>query len=544
MTSLQARRLASEAVNANAIIHARLLAARDEVAGDPNYATLPARWDDAARRIVDDGLDRISHQGLRERVQRDLLPTLAKERADIAGQAWRGGVAQQAANRDAMLRNLLQQQSLDPNDALLGGGIDAYNAMVDDAVGRGYLTADAALAEKRRAALAVCEGVYAAMARRDPARALRELRGEAVGDPLLAHLPQERKDALIRQAQLRQTSNAIDVDVANRRQQEEARRASDEAEVAVVADLFGDSSSVTANAVLDNTALSEEARQRLLGAAARQNQGEPDAQVSQAATLTLLDRIRRQDGDDQRIADLSSITGSYNAGCLRRADFRYLARQLNETKTPEGELLSRRRREFINSIAPLITSFSPSSPGEVLADTPELHSMLGSGDAKEAWIGLPTATGLPDGNNSGAADGGWETESQESRPADNERTGQWQTGKIPGLSQLYNLERDLDERINRRRREGKNPFDLLDPSKPEYVGTAEALSPYAYEALRQALQDRARHLRAAAAASAEHFKREATPAELAGARDALRHGADHQLVIRRFNARGINFSRL
>jgi flagellar biosynthesis/type III secretory pathway protein FliH len=119
-----------------------------------------------------------------------------------------------------------------------------------------------------------------------------------------------------------------------------------------------------------------------------------------------------------------------------------------------------------------------------------------------------------------------------------------ETANIPGLSQLYDLERDLDERIDRRRKEGKNTFDLLDPSKPEYVGTAEALSPYADEALRQTLEDRARHLSAAAAASAEHFEREATPAELAGARDALRQGADHRSVIRRFNARAINFSRL
>ena len=360
----KARRLAAEAVNANAIIHARLLAARDEVAGDPDYATLRARWDDAARRIVDDGLDRISHQGLRERVQRDLLPTLAKERADIAGQAWRAGVEQQAAHRDTVLRNLLQRQSLDANDALLGGGIDAYQAMIDDAVGRGYLSADAALAEKRRAALALCEGAYAAMARRDPARALRELRGEADGNPLLAHLPQERKDDLIRQAELRQTSNAIDVDVANRRQQEEARRGSDEAEAAVVADLIGDSPSVTANAILDNTVLSEEARQRLLGAVARQNQGEPGASFSQATTLDLLDRIRRPEGDAEKITGIGPLVEAYNRGKLTRADFHSAAKQLANASMPGGATLPRRRRELIDFIKSLTVplDLSPRRP--------------------------------------------------------------------------------------------------------------------------------------------------------------------------------------
>jgi hypothetical protein len=543
VATTKARRLAAEAVSANAIIHARLLAARDEVVGDPDYATLQQRWDDAARRILDDGLDRISHQGLRDRVQTDLLPTLAKERAAVANQASRTAVQQHAANRDTMLRNLLQRQSLDPNDALLGGGTDAYHAMIDDAVGRGYLSADEALAEKRRGALALCEGEYVAMARRDPDRAIRKLRGEADGHPLLVHLPQERKDALIREAQQRLAANGMDAELADVRRQQQERRASDEAESAIVANLFGDCPSVTANAILDNTALSEEARQRLLTAAERQKRSEPTAQVSQAATLSLLDSVRRRHGDEQRIADLSPIIGAYNAGYLTRADFRHVARQLNEAKTPDGELLSRRRREFINSVAPLITSFSPSAPS--LADTPEPHSMRGgsAGAVEEARIGLATATGMRQGNDSGGA-GAWESGSRDSPPADDDRAGQSETASIPGLSQLYDLERDLDERIDRRRKEGKNPFDLLDPSKPEFVGTAEALSPYADEALRQTLEDRARHLSCAAAASAEHFEREANPAELAGARDALRQGADHRSVIRRFNSRGINFSRL
>jgi hypothetical protein len=544
VATTKARRLAAEAVNANAIIHARLLAARDEVVGDPDYATLQQRWNEAARHILDDGLDRISHRGLRDRVQTDLLPTLAKERAAIADQASRSAVQQHAANRETMLHNLLQRQSLDPNDALLGGGTDAYHAMIDDAVGRGHLSADEALAEKRRGALALCEGEYAAMARRDPDRAIREL--EADGHPLLAHLPQERKDTLIRQAQLRLAANGMDAELADMRRQQQERRASDEAESAILANLFGDSPSVTANAILDNTALSQDARQRMLGAVARQNQPEPEAQVSQAATLSLLDSVRRRHGDEQRIADLSPIIGSYNAGYLTCADFLHVVRQLNEAKTPEDELLSRRRREFINSVSPLITSFSPSAPSEVLADTPEPHSMRGgsAGAAEEAWIGLATATGMRQGNDSDGATGAWEAGSRESRPADDDSASQLETANIPGLSQLYDLERDLDERIARRRKEGKNPFDLLDPSKPEYVGTAEALSPYADEALRQTLEDSARHLSAAAAASAEHFEREATPAELAGARDALRQGADHRSVVRRFNARGINFSQL
>jgi hypothetical protein len=244
---------------------------------------------------------------LRDHVGAELAVPLAQERTAIAAQAFRGAATNHAANRDAMLRNLVQRATLDPNDTLLGGGVETYHAMIDDAVARGYLTADDALAEKRRGALALCEGTYAAMARRDPQRALRELHGEADGHPLLVHLPQDRKDALIHKARQRKDANQTDAELGMLRQHQNERHAFDQAEASVVADLAGDAPSVTANAILDNAVLSSEARQRLLGAAARQNESEPAASVSQATTLGLLDRIRRPQGDAARINTIGPI---------------------------------------------------------------------------------------------------------------------------------------------------------------------------------------------------------------------------------------------
>jgi hypothetical protein len=37
-----------------------------------------------------------------------------------------------------------------------------------------------------------------------------------------------------------------------------------------------------------------------------------------------------------------------------------------------------------------------------------------------------------------------------------------------GITQLYKLERDIDRKIERYRRDGKDPHDLFDPSKPDY----------------------------------------------------------------------------
>jgi hypothetical protein len=118
------------------------------------------------------------------------------------------------------------------------------------------------------------------------------------------------------------------------------------------------------------------------------------------------------------------------------------------------------------------------------------------------------------------------------------------TGEAAHRQMRYRLERDLDYRIDRHRRDGKDPLDLFDPSKPDYAGKPEALLPYQLAALRQALEERARQVHSAAKASADTSRRRATPGELDGARHALFHGADHRVVIHRFNAHGVDFSDL
>jgi hypothetical protein len=47
-----------------------------------------------------------------------------------------------------------------------------------------------------------------------------------------------------------------------------------------------------------------------------------------------------------------------------------------------------------------------------------------------------------------------------------------------GITQLYKLDRDIDRKIERYKRDGKDPHDLFDPSKADYLGTPEALAPY------------------------------------------------------------------
>src|SRR5215468_11823435 len=62
----------TEAVNANAFIHGRLIEARARYQNDPDHATLMQRWGEEAGSIVADGLSQISDDGLREHVRSNL----------------------------------------------------------------------------------------------------------------------------------------------------------------------------------------------------------------------------------------------------------------------------------------------------------------------------------------------------------------------------------------------------------------------------------------------------------------------------------------
>src|SRR6202035_4112082 len=126
-----------------------------------------------------------------QHVRSTLEVPLAQERAAISDQAFRGAAEDHAASRDKYLGCLVQNITLNPNDALLDGGINAYHSAIDNAVQHGYLTPEDALAEKRHAALELCAAHYSLLGRVDPARALDELESGNSAHPLAQFLPPE-----------------------------------------------------------------------------------------------------------------------------------------------------------------------------------------------------------------------------------------------------------------------------------------------------------------------------------------------------------------
>jgi hypothetical protein len=206
----------TQAINAQAFIHGRLIEARARYRSDPDFATLAQRYGDESRNIVDEGLSQISDDSLREHVRSTLAVPLAQENAAIQDQAFRGAADAHAASRQRYRDNLVAHATLDPNDALLAGGVKSLHAAIDDAVTRNFITPDQAAEEKRRAALALCVGGYARMARDDPGRAIQELETGTDAHPLVKMCPPETKAALIAQANTKLATNRIDAQDAAR----------------------------------------------------------------------------------------------------------------------------------------------------------------------------------------------------------------------------------------------------------------------------------------------------------------------------------------
>jgi hypothetical protein len=404
----------TEAVNANAFIHGRLIEARERYRNDPDHATLSQRWSDEAGKIVDDGLSQISDDGLREHVRAKLAVPLAQENAAIANQAFRGAAAAHAASREKYLRNLVQHSSLDPDDGLYAGGVSSLHSAIDDAVARGFLTPEEAAGEKRRDALELLAGEYARMSRADPQRAIRELETPGGGHPLLPQLPPDIKESLIARAREQQVNNAKDAGHAALRRAQDGERTSDQAENEIAAHLLSDKPALTRADIVDNPVLTKSARARMLALEDRITAPDPDETASNSIARGLLDRIRLRDGDPSRIASSGAIYDAYNAGKLNRYDFDFVRKELSARQSPADASLLTRKQAFLKGVAPAIDSSDP-----LIGDIDQL-----------------------------------------------------------GRSKMYLLERDLDRRISAYAKAGKDPLDLFDPAKPDYAGKPGELDRY------------------------------------------------------------------
>lgn len=216
-----------------------------------------------------------------------------------------------------------------------------------------------------------------------------------------------------------------------RKQQQQDR--SDKTEVGYLQKLYSekleDQASVSTKAIVNDPNLTRVAKERMIGFVNREMKPETAARISNSTSIDLIDRIRAPDDDPRRISDLGPVYDAYTAGKLTKADFAFVRKEFSDLRTPEGQRLGQAKDQFLKAIGPSIDKSNP---------------LMGKID---------------------------------------------QDGKV----NQYRLMVDLDVKMDEYRKAGKNPYDLINPSKPDFMGRPEALQPY-MKPLQQSIQDQARRL--------------------------------------------------
>jgi hypothetical protein len=146
----------------------------------------------------------------------------------------------------------------------------------------------------------------------------------------------------------------------------------------------------------------------------REDMPEPMTRVSQSNAMDLFRRLNLGDGDPGKVNDLRPIRDAYIAGGLTRADEEWLEKRFLESRSPEGDQLTKVRGEFAKAVEPSIDKSNP---------------LMGSID---------------------------------------------HDGKL----QAYSFARYIDQKVAEYRAAGKSPFDLFDPAKADYLGKPEVLQAF------------------------------------------------------------------
>ncbi len=143
-------------------------------------------------------------------------------------------------------------------------------------------------------------------------------------------------------------------------------------------------------------------------------QTEKVAAVSHQTTVGLIDSMRRPEGDPARISDLGPAYKAYADGYMTNSDLEFVVKQHKEMQTPDGQRLDQVQQKFFQSVRSSIDKSNP---------------VMGSLD-------------------------------------------------MTGGSEFFRLQQETAAKIAAYRKAGKDPFDLFDPSKPDYLGKPETLSAY------------------------------------------------------------------
>jgi hypothetical protein len=200
--------------------------------------------------------------------------------------------------------------------------------------------------------------------------------------------------------------------------QERARRAaareSEDEATKIVEAITAERPTITRERITENKLLSLDVQKRMIDVMQRGFRPDPPPHASRGKLLELLPRVSVPDDDPSKITDPAKIDDAYINGDLSKEDFRTLRREFREVNSAEGKRLAPGKADLINMVTEQIAASKPRTADMDMA------------------IGL----------------------------------------------QLQRLVQDIQDKVDDYRKAGKNPRDLFDRSKPDYLGKPEIIASY------------------------------------------------------------------
>jgi hypothetical protein len=215
-------------------------------------------------------------------------------------------------------------------------------------------------------------------------------------------------------ARLRYSSAWSDQAHAYETRQRAQKQASEARESEIIADVYSPNPQITAAAISQDKSLTPEAQMRMIKFIEVGADPGVSPRRSAAETTRLLDDMRKPGDDRDHVGSMTPIIDAYTQGKLRREDFTFLQNQFTNYRNPDGEKLAATERSFVEGMKSSITKSNP---------------LMGQLDRE-------------------------------------------------GDQKLYEFNWNIQQKIAQYRKAGKDPFDLFDPSKSDYLGSPEALKKY------------------------------------------------------------------
>lgn len=191
-----------------------------------------------------------------------------------------------------------------------------------------------------------------------------------------------------------------------------------------IARLTEDNVSLTAKEILNSDLKAAEKEHYLTLLKTRANEGSKPVRTDPTTFRDLFTRIGLPEGDPRRISNEQELSQAFVDKKLSFEDLSRLRKEFTDYRTPDGEKLTKRKADFLKGVGPTINKSNP---------------LMGKLDS----------------------------------------TGQMQE---------YEFGVYVDNEIERMRQEGKNPYDLFNPVKPDYLGKPEVISGF-QKTMQQSIDD-------------------------------------------------------